>query len=402
MCFVLGSCIIWRSGMIVSSFKINIRPHFWGRNSIYNTKFQITSPFSLKSSHHLLGVHSTIQSVMKTAQIEKYTLQFKQPGGTSRGVLHTKDTYILQVFENNQRGIGECALFRGLSADDVPEYEEQLAWLRENINLTKEEIIHKLYGFPSIIFGYEQAMLNLKYQNDLYFPSAFTEGKQGITINGLIWMGDARFMKSQIKDKLEKGFSCLKLKIGVDWESEKEILKQLRNQFPKEILELRVDANGAFSYSQAWRVLEELNALEIHSIEQPIKKMTHFHQNSEMKQLCAETPTPIALDEELIGVHSVEEKQQLLECIMPQYIILKPSLVGGISGCDEWIAIAEKLGIGWWITSALESNIGLNAIAQYTFTKNNSMPQGLGTGGLFTNNFPSPLYLEGEVLRFQK
>lgn len=209
-------------------------------------------------------------------------------------------------------------------------------------------------------------------------------------------MGNVDFMKEQIALKLQNKFHCIKLKIGVHWDEEKKILEELRKTFPKNQLELRVDANGAFSAEKAKIVLEELAALDIHSIEQPIKA----GNPQEMALLCANTPTPIALDEELIGITELEEKQRLLETIKPQYIILKPSLVGGISGSDEWIALAEKQNIGWWITSALESNIGLNAIAQYTYTKKNPMPQGLGTGSLFTNNTPSSLKLEGDQLWF--
>jgi L-alanine-DL-glutamate epimerase-like enolase superfamily enzyme len=209
-------------------------------------------------------------------------------------------------------------------------------------------------------------------------------------------MGNVDFMKEQIALKLQDKFHCIKLKIGVHWDEEKKVLEELRKTFPKNQLELRVDANGAFSAEKAKIVLEELAALDIHSIEQPIKA----GNPEEMALLCANTPTPIALDEELIGITESEEKQRLLETIKPQYIILKPSLVGGISGSDEWIALAEKQNIGWWITSALESNIGLNAIAQYTYTKKNPMPQGLGTGSLFTNNTPSSLKLEGDQLWF--
>lgn len=335
------------------------------------------------------------------ASFQKYILHFKQASGTSRGVLTTKETYILEVSEGDKKGIGECALFRGLSYDDVPEYEEKLNWLCENINEDFEILKNKLIHFPSIIFGLEQAFLNLKHGENLYFPSAFTEGKDCIKINGLIWMGDADFMQTQIEDKLEKGFDCIKLKIGIDWNSEKKIIQKLRKKFPTEILELRVDANGAFSYEEAKTVLQELAELEIHSIEQPIKKSEIRNMKSEdslMAKLCAETPTPIALDEELIGVIHFEEKKKLLEMIKPQYIILKPALVGGFSGGDEWISIAESMGIDWWITSALESNIGLNAICQYTYTKKNPLPQGLGTGALFTNNFDTNLHLKGDKM----
>lgn len=329
-----------------------------------------------------------------TAKYYQYILNFKRPGGTSRGVLHKKETFILEVFENDKKGIGECGLFRGLSYDDVPEYEEKLKWLCENINEDYEFLKEELRNFPSIWFGYEQALLNIKNGSDIYFPSNFTEGNASIKINGLIWMGSTEFMEEQIEEKLKLGFDCIKLKIGTDWNSEKKILKELREKFPAEKLELRVDANGAFSFEEAKEVLKELSDLKIHSIEQPIKA----GNTEQMKLLCAETATPIALDEELIGVVNASEKIKLLETIKPQYIILKPSLVGGFSGCDEWISAAENFGIDWWITSALESNIGLNAIAQYTFTKGNPLPQGLGTGSLFTNNFESSLLLTGDQL----
>lgn len=334
---------------------------------------------------------------MKTATSNQYILNFKQPSGTSRGVLNTKETYFIEITEDDKKGIGECALFRGLSFDDDDDYEAALEWACRNINLSFEELKEELVNHPSIIFGIEQALANLKHQGDLYFPSDFTEGKDSIKINGLIWMGNAAFMQSQIEEKLKDHFTCIKLKIGVDWQSEKEVIKSIRNKFPKEQIELRVDANGAFSPEQAKLVLEELAELEIHSIEQPIQAGNW----KAMAQLCKNTPTPIALDEELIGVLNIESKKELLKAIKPQYIILKPSLIGGFSGSDEWIDLAEKNNIDWWITSALESNIGLNAIAQYTYNKKNPMPQGLGTGGLFTNNFPSPLILKGENLWFK-
>ncbi|ROI07123.1 o-succinylbenzoate synthase [Kaistella haifensis] len=333
-----------------------------------------------------------------TAEYHQYILNFKRPGGTSRGVLHTKETYFLKISENNRTGIGECAVFRGLSYDDVPEYEEKLRWLCENINENADFIKKELLHFPSIWFGYEQAILNLKNGEEIYFPSDFSAGKSSIKINGLIWMGDADFMQEQIEEKLKDGFNCIKLKIGVDWKSEKKILTQLREKFPKNALELRVDANGGFDFEEAKIILQELADLEIHSIEQPIKAGSI----EDMKVLCNTTPTPIALDEELIGILDFDAKKELLEKIKPQYIILKPSLIGGFSGSDEWISLAESKQIGWWITSALESNIGLNAIAQYTFSKNPKIPQGLGTGGLFTNNIPNALLLNGDQLFMKK
>ncbi|RQO37996.1 o-succinylbenzoate synthase [Chryseobacterium sp. KBW03] len=327
----------------------------------------------------------------------KYLLQFKRPSGTSRGVLLDKETFILTLSKDGRKGVGECAIFRGLSFDDRPDYEEKLKWLCENIDQDTSFLKEELKEFPSIWFGYEQAVLNLKYGDSLYFPSEFTEGKSAITINGLIWMGEVGYMEEQIQDKLEKGFHCIKLKIGVDWKSEHVILQKLREKFSKDQLELRVDANGGFSKDEAVIVLQQLADLHIHSIEQPIKAGNW----NDMAELCAKTPTPIALDEELIGIIDPEEKKKLLEKIQPQYIILKPALVGGFSGSDEWISLAENQNIDWWITSALESNIGLNAIAQYTFTKKSPMPQGLGTGALFVNNFESDLDLRNELLWFK-
>lgn len=331
------------------------------------------------------------------AEYFKYLLKFKRPSGTSRGVLYEKETFILEISDDGKKGVGECAIFRGLSFDDRSDYEDKLKWLCENIDQDFKSLKQELKEFPSIWFGYEQALLNLKHGGKIYFPSDFTEGESSMVINGLIWMGDVGYMEEQIEEKLAQGFHCIKLKIGVDWNSEHEILQKLRQKFSKEQLELRVDANGGFSKDEAKIVLQQLADLNIHSIEQPIKAGNW----NDMKELCAETPTPIALDEELIGVIDFNEKKKLLEAIKPQYIILKPSLIGGASGSDEWISLAEQNNIGWWITSALESNLGLNAIAQYTFTKNNPMPQGLGTGSLFTNNFESDLELKGDRLFFK-
>ncbi len=332
------------------------------------------------------------------AEYFRYLLQFKRPSGTSRGVLYEKETFILQISDHEKKGVGECALFRGLSYDDRPDYEEKLSWLCENIHQDDEFLKNELIEFPSIWFGYEQAVLNLKYGGKLYFPSDFTDGKSSMMINGLIWMGNVDFMEDQIREKLREGFHCIKLKIGVDWKSEHEILDKLRQTFSKEQLELRVDANGGFSKQQAQKVLQQLSDLHIHSIEQPIKAGNW----NDMAELCLHTPTPIALDEELIGIIGYHQKQELLETVKPQYIILKPSLVGGFTGSDEWISLAQKQNIGWWITSALESNLGLNAIAQYTFNKKNPMPQGLGTGGLFINNFDSDLELKGDRMFFKR
>lgn len=332
------------------------------------------------------------------ANFKKHILQFKQPGGTSRGVLHTKETWLLEIQEDNRYGIGECGLFRGLSADDRPDYEEKLQWVCENIRLGEAFLLKEAAKFPSIQMGIESAFKSFSSENpDILFPSDFTEGKVGIPTNGLIWMGSAEYMKEQIKEKLEQGFSCLKLKIGaIDFDTEIGLLHEIRQQFSANEVALRVDANGAFSVDEALEKLKRLSDFDLHSIEQPIRA----RQWEAMADLCKKTPLPIALDEELIGIYDITKKRELLQTISPQYIILKPSLMGGFTGSDEWIALAEKQGCGWWITSALESNIGLNAIAQYTFTKNVSLPQGLGTGGLFTNNFPSSLEMRRERLWF--
>jgi o-succinylbenzoate synthase len=332
------------------------------------------------------------------ASYKKYILNFKNPSGTSRGVLRTKETWFIILDDNNKTGIGETGLFRGLSIDDAPNYEEKLSWVCQNINLGLEFLLKELYCYPSIQFGLEQAFLSLKSENKFeLFPSQFTKGKKSIPINGLVWMGEKEFMKNQIKEKLETGFSCIKMKIGaIDFETEVELLKSIRKEFSSKEIELRVDANGAFSTKNALEKLQVLSELEIHSIEQPIKQ----GQVQEMADLCSKTPLPIALDEELIGVFSSEEKKQLLKTIKPQYIILKPSLIGGFAGSEEWIKFADENASGWWLTSALESNIGLNAIAQFTYNLQSNLPQGLGTGGLFTNNFESPLKVKNGTLQY--
>ncbi len=329
---------------------------------------------------------------------QKYSLIFKQASGTSRGVLRTKETYFLKLVDGDKIGYGECAVFKGLSADDRPDYEAKLTWLCQNINRNLDELLQELIEFPSIQFGLEQAFLSVKSENIFeLFPSKFTKSKDSIKINGLIWMGTEAFMREQIKEKINDGFTTLKLKIGaIDFETEISLLKSIRKEFSFEEIEIRVDANGGFLPSEALEKLKRLSDLELHSIEQPIKQ----GQIIEMAELCSKTPLPIALDEELIGIFDVTNKTEILQTIKPQYIILKPSLVGGFKGSAKWIQLAEKKRIGWWITSALESNIGLNAISQWTYTLKNSMPQGLGTGSLFTNNFESPLEVKGEYLHY--
>jgi len=332
------------------------------------------------------------------ATYHKYILNFKMPSGTSRGILTTKETWFIVLKSNNKTGIGECGILRGLSIDDRPDYEAKLKWVCDNIHLGLETLISELIAFPSIQFGLETAFKSL-VSSDQYqlFPSAFTKGFDSIAINGLVWMGSEDFMRQQIIKKIDAGFDCIKLKIGaIDFTTELNILKSIRKEFSVSDIELRVDANGAFSPDDALEKLKQLSEYQLHSIEQPIKPK----QFKTMAKLCEETPLPIALDEELIGVFSKEEKLTVLKVIKPQYIILKPSLVGGYKGSQQWIDLAENLNIKWWITSALESNIGLNAIAQWTYTLKNTMPQGLGTGGLFTNNFDSPLTVKNGTLQY--
>jgi O-succinylbenzoate synthase len=323
------------------------------------------------------------------ATYHKYILNFKRPSGTSRGVMTEKETWFIVLEQDGKNGIGECGILRGLSIDDRPDYEEKLQWTCDNIHLGKNKLWEALIEFPSIQFGVEMAFLSLASETPfLLFASEFTKGAKSIAINGLVWMGEEAFMKQQIEDKLADGFSCVKLKIGaIDFDKELQLLRYIRQHFSPEQVEIRVDANGAFDSNEALDKLNQLAEFKLHSIEQPIQK----NNTDSMAELCKITPFPIALDEELIGVFTLAEKEELLVKIKPQYIILKPSFVGGFRGTQEWISLAEKHNIGWWITSALESNIGLNAISQWTFLLNNSMPQGLGTGALYTNNFDCPL-----------
>ena len=332
---------------------------------------------------------------MLQATFQKYTLQFKQPSGTSRGILRTKDSWFIFLQDTNNptiTGIGECGLLRGLSADDVPDYEAKVAEVCQTINKHDYWLSEGLRTFPSIHFGLEIALKDLANQGSkILFPSDFTQKEMPIPINGLIWMGAKQFMFDQIKTKLAAGFDCIKLKIGaIDFDAELGLLKYIRQQFSAKEIEIRVDANGAFSPSTALEKLKKLADFELHSIEQPIKQ----GQLQEMAILCEKTPLPIALDEELIGAFTSEKKRIIIETIQPQYLIFKPSFIGGYSGTQEWIDLCKEFDTPWWMTSALESNIGLNAIAQWTAILDNSMPQGLGTGGLFTNNIDSPLEIK--------
>ncbi|TBW28423.1 o-succinylbenzoate synthase [Gramella sp. KN1008] len=332
------------------------------------------------------------------ASYKKYILNFKRPSGTSRGVLTEKETWFIKIFDGKNFGIGECGILRSLSYDDRPDYEEKLKWTCENIKLGEEKLWEALREFPSIQFGVEMAFKSLTAEDPfLLFPSEFTSGKKAIPINGLIWMGDRKFMKKQISAKIEAGFNCIKLKIGaIDFETEMELLRSIRKDFSAKEIELRVDANGAFSPDNALEKLKRLSELDLHSIEQPIKQ----GQIEEMAKLCEKTPLPIALDEELIGVTDVTEKRNHIQTIKPQFAIFKPSLIGGYRGTEQWKELCEENEVGWWITSALESNIGLNAIAQWTYTLQTELPQGLGTGSLYTNNFASPLEVKNGNIHY--
>jgi len=334
---------------------------------------------------------------MIKARYQKYELHFKQPAGTSRGVLKTRTVWYLFLEEDGVTGLGECAPLPGLSIETPEQVEEQLEGIVNDPELFINNI-SLLQDLPSLRFALETALLDLKNSGKReLFPSAFTSGEAGIPINGLIWMGQIENMQRQIEEKLAAGFQCIKLKIGAkDFEQELTLLKALRNRFSSDQIVIRVDANGAFNTNVAPDKLKRLAEIQLHSIEQPIRA----GQWQQMAELCKTTALPIALDEELIGINRREEKIQLLATIRPQFLVLKPSLHGGISGCNEWIKLANERSISWWITSYLESNIGLNAIAQWAFTKDSKMHQGLGTGQLFTNNIDSPLEIRGEELWF--
>lgn len=337
---------------------------------------------------------------MITAKNHKYILNFKRPSGTSRGVMNIKETWFIILEENGKTGIGECGILRGLSIDDRPDFEDKLKWACNNIHLGLKKLVSELVEFPSIQFGLEIAFKSL-YADDKFelFPSKFTKSEADILINGLVWMGDEAFMRTQVIEKIEAGFTCIKLKIGaIDFQTELDILKSIRKEFSISDIELRVDANGAFQPDNALEKLKRLSEYQLHSIEQPIKP----NQFQAMAALCNASPLDIALDEELIGVFTKEEKENIISIIKPQYVILKPSLVGGFQGSQSWIDLAEKHNVNWWVTSALESNIGLNAIAQWTYVLQNKMPQGLGTGSLFTNNFSSPLTVKNGTLQYDK
>ena len=327
---------------------------------------------------------------MLKATFKKYQLQFKFNALTSRGGMQFKNGYYLTISDGQYTGIGECSFIEGLSIDNLQNYEPTLQLLCKYIESGTTESKPDLINYPSIQFGYEMALLDLKAKGSkVLFESSFTNGKSQIPINGLIWMGSPDFMLQQINQKLNDGFKCIKIKIGaINFDEEVMLLEFIRQKFPVDIIEIRLDANGAFNKDNVFEKLEKLNHFQIHSIEQPVKQ----GQLELMKKVCAQSPIPVALDEELIDLKQVS-KGELIQFITPQYIILKPSLLGGFAVCNDWISLAINQNIGWWATSALESNIGLSAIAQWVFTKCETIVQGLGTGGLYTHNVSSPLYI---------
>ncbi|MEN8248280.1 MAG: o-succinylbenzoate synthase [Bacteroidota bacterium] len=341
-------------------------------------------------------------------EIAPHILEFRFQAKTSRGSLKNHKTWYLKIWDDidpGSVGYGECAPFEGLSVDDRPDFEDKLEIevikiRRCNIPTSVEEVntlVEKIdIQMPSVRFGFETALRDLFYKGRRkIFDSPFYDERDPITINGLVWMGDKLLMLERLENKIARGFDCIKLKIGaINWQDELGIIQKIREKEGGENLCIRVDANGAFKEPQVYEILDALHQLNVHSIEQPIKA----GQVEDMKGLCRKAPVPVALDEELIGVKSIEDKRRLLETIRPQFIVLKPTLLGGFMATEEWINLAEELDIGWWITSALESNIGLNAICQFTSTFKNPLPQGLGTGGLYKNNIPSPLTIdEGKI-----
>ena len=330
--------------------------------------------------------------------IEERVLHFKQPAMTSRGVYTERRSWFVTVSDGERCGVGECAPLPDLSCDARPDYGEVLRGFCDRLEQTGEIPYEAMRDYPSMLFGLETAMLSLECAESTLYDTPFSRGEVGIPINGLVWMGSYEEMLRRMEEKLEQGYHCVKLKIGaIDFEHELDLVRRIRERFSHREVELRLDANGGFPYDEALYKLELLSQYAIHSVEQPIRQ----GQWARMAELCRDAPLPIALDEELIGVNDPGQKRQLLRIVKPAYIVLKPSLHGGISGCREWIALAREEGVGSWITSALESNVGLNAIAQFcadVYGPDIRMPQGLGTGRLFTDNIPMPLEISGERL----
>tara|TARA_B110000003_G_scaffold90320_1_gene92419 strand:+ start:31377 stop:32450 length:1074 start_codon:yes stop_codon:yes gene_type:complete len=321
----------------------------------------------------------------------KHILNFKIPAGTSRGFLKKKTSWYIIITNGDNYGIGECSLIYGLSPDPILSFEHKLKEVCRNINKGFDKISKTLKDYPSILFGLETAYISYESTNPfILFKSDFTSGKKFIPVNGLVWMGEKSYMINQIKEKIEHGFNCIKIKVGaIDFSLELELLKSIRSEYSDKDIEIRLDANGAFDYKIALDKLNKLSKFKIHSIEQPIG----IKQWKNMSVLCEKSPIDIVLDEDLIGINDIEVKRKLLSEIKPSYIVLKPSLIGGLKNSEIWIQIANSLGVKWWSTSALESNIGLNVISQWVF-KRSSLNQGLGTGMLYSNNIDSPTYIE--------
>ena len=336
--------------------------------------------------------------------ISERVLHFKQPAGTSRGVYTERRIWLVSISDGRTIGRGECAPLLDLSCDAMEPavYNKVLRGFCDQVEQTGEIPYEEMRDYPSMLFGLETAMMDVRSEKadrkGILFDTPFARGEQGITINGLVWMGNHEEMLQRMEEKLKLGFRCVKLKVGaIDFDQELDLVKRIRERFSYHEVELRLDANGGFRPDEALYKLELLSQYAIHSIEQPIKQK----QWAMMAELCRESPLPIALDEELIGISDPDAKRQMLRIIKPRYIVLKPSLHGGMMGCREWIEIAKDEGIGSWITSALESNIGLNAIAQFcseVYGENIKVPQGLGTGQLFTDNIPMPLEIRGDKL----
>lgn len=340
------------------------------------------------------------------ASFNKKVFHFNFTARTSRGRMNDRTSWFIKVWDESQSGIfgiGECAPLPGLSIDSKPDYEEVLQKVISGIpslSLQANTLLQdarKLVpsGYPSIVFGLETALIDLKNGGERkIFNNSFLQSKP-IPINGLVWMGDLDIMLQQASIKIDDGFKCIKIKVGgLNFEKECDIIQYIRKKYFRDEIEIRLDANGSFKPEEALHKLNDLSRFRIQSIEQPIKPGL-----AEMEELCKKSPIPVVLDEELIGVDSLEDKRKLLECIKPKFIIIKPSLIGGIQSSEEWISIAEMQGVGWWMTSALESNIGLNAICQFTANYPVSLPQGLGTGMLYDDNIQSPLeVVKGEIL----
>ncbi|MBP5337726.1 MAG: o-succinylbenzoate synthase [Prevotella sp.] len=330
--------------------------------------------------------------------VKERVLHFRQPAGTSRGVYTERRSWFVTVSDGIAEGTGECAPLPDLSCDALsPErYVEVLRGFCNQVEQTGQIDYEAMRDYPSMLFGLETALLALR--SPILFDTAFSRGEVGIPINGLVWMGTYDEMLTRMEEKLRQGFRCIKLKIGaIDFDRELDLVRRIRQRFSHHEVELRLDANGAFPFDEALYKLELLSQYAIHSIEQPIKA----GQWANMAELCREAPLRIALDEELIGINDPSQKRQMLHIIKPDYIILKPSLHGGMAGCREWIDIATEEGIGSWMTSALESNVGLNAIAQFcsaVYGDHITLPQGLGTGQLFTDNIPMPLEIRRDKL----